>query len=143
MATSSFKVILFVDSILFEPILLDCQARFAMVNPKDFGGCSNSEMFAVISTSRGDIQTQVKDGIPSGDQFQFILDSRLSNKFLLMRNIGSASKVDSSKNTTTKNEIVELSDTSAEEWSPLKKILILIVQRKKCGSKVKILILTS
>ena len=141
-STSSYKVSLFVDSILFEPILLDCQARFAMVNPIDFGGCSNSEMFAVISTSRGDIQTQVKDGIPSGDQFQFILDSQLSDKFLLMRNIGSASKVDSSKKLLQTMRLLN-SQIPLRKNGLLKKLLILIVHRKKCGSKVKILILTS
>ena len=113
---SSCKVCLFLDSLSLEPIFVNCPLRFAMINPKDYGGSSNSEVFAIISSKEGDIQTRVNDGVTVADQFHFILDSTFTTKFLLIRNSGSSSNAGHSMESMAKeDDIINLLDSPAKD----------------------------
>ena len=94
---SNTKVSLFLNSVDTQPILIDCVGRFAIINPRQYGGCSNSELFATISNPEGDFLAQVHDGVSIENEFHFVLDCTLANKFLLVVR----AKGESSKNPVT------------------------------------------
>ncbi|KAI5082840.1 hypothetical protein GOP47_0002583 [Adiantum capillus-veneris] len=60
---SSQMVSLFLDSTASQPIAIDYPQRYGMLNPKDHGGSSNSEVFALVPTLEGEMQTCVRDGV--------------------------------------------------------------------------------
>ena len=111
MATNS-TVCLFLDTLNIKPIIIDCPGRFASFKPKDYGG---SQVFAIISSTDGDIHSPLHDGVTIGDEFHFILDSTFSSTFLLKMNNASSSEGDQSNPSNMKDNIVCLSDNSKED----------------------------
>ncbi|MCO5605805.1 hypothetical protein L7F22_059989 [Adiantum nelumboides] len=86
----SYKMVsLFLGSTTLQPIAIDCPQRYAMINPKYHGGFSNSEVFALVPTSEGEIQTSVRDGVMIDGDFHFAKFQE-KNKTLFL-NISSSS----------------------------------------------------
>ena len=78
---STSAVCLFLDSFTIKPIILDCPNRFATFDPKEYGGSSQSQLFAIISSIGGDIHSPILEGVTIGEDFHFILDSSFSSIF--------------------------------------------------------------
>ena len=69
---------LFLDSILSSPISTASSTRYALVNPKHYGGTAESTLFALVGGFDDELCVPVDGGVLMGDEFIFVLDSSLT-----------------------------------------------------------------
>ena len=75
---------LFLDSVISSPVSIVSSTRYALINPKHYGGTNDSTLFALVGGFDEELRVPIDGGVLMGDEIIFVLDS-LTSDFLLVR----------------------------------------------------------
>ena len=106
---ASLTLRLFLDLITSTPIPILSSSRYAILDPKKYGGSKNSLLFALVGGLNDKLQLPINGEVLMGEETHFILDSTLSSNFLLVRESQYCEK---SREGTSRVDIVDISDNS-------------------------------
>ena len=106
---ASLTLRLFLDLVTSTPIPIPSSSRYAILDPKKYGGSKNSLLFALLGGLNDELQLPIDGGVLMGEETHFILDSTLSSNFLLVRESQYCEK---SREGASRVDIVDISNNS-------------------------------